>query len=232
MPGILVTGSNRGLGLEWVRQYAGEGWRVYATCRFPSEADELRGLAQRDENISVHRLDVTRPDQINAVSVELMNQPIDLLVSNAGVYLEKYKKINLGSIRYEDWRYTFEVNTLGHMRVVEAFMPNLSMSKKPLCVITTTHMASIGDISEPGSYYYRSTKSALNAAMEGLTFELKERNIGILLMHPGHVKTRMGGDGTDLPASESVKGMRDLVEKFKMENSGSFCRYDGIEMPW
>jgi short-subunit dehydrogenase len=107
-----------------------------------------------------------------------------------------------------------------------------SMSKKPLCVIITTHMASIGDISKPGSYYYRSTKSALNAAMEGLTFELKNRNIGILLLHPGHVKTRMGGDGTDLLASESVKGMRELVEKFKMENSGGFCRYDGVEMPW
>jgi short-subunit dehydrogenase len=93
-------------------------------------------------------------------------------------------------------------------------------------------MASIADISEPGSYYYRSTKSALNASMEGLMHELKEKNIGILLLHPGWVKTRMGGDGTDLSASESVRGMRKLVKNFSMERSGRFCRYDGIEMPW
>lgn len=232
MPAILITGSNRGIGLEWVRQYAKEGWRVFATCRFPCEADELKSLADRDENISLHRMDVTRPDQIDAVSVELLRQPIDLLVSNAGVYFEKYRKIGLGQISYDDWRYTFEVNTLGHIRVVEAFLRNLEMGKNPLCAITTTHMASISDISEPGSYYYRSSKSALNASMEGITHELKSRNIGVLLMHPGHVKTRMGGDDTPLLPSESVKGMRKLIDRFTMENSGRFCRYDGEEMPW
>ena len=177
-------------------------------------------------------MDVTRPDQINAVSVELLNEPLDLLVSNAGVYLEKYRKTGLGSISYDDWRYTFEVNTLGHIRVMEAFLPNLGRGKNPLYVITTTHMASIEDISKAGSYYYRSTKAALNAAMEGLTYELKEKDIGILLLHPGHVKTRMGGEGSEILAPESVRGMRKLVEGFNMEDSGRFFRYDGTEMPW
>jgi NAD(P)-dependent dehydrogenase (short-subunit alcohol dehydrogenase family) len=132
MPCVLVTGSNRGLGLEWVRQYASEGWRVYATCRFPCEAEELRNLADRDEKISIHRMDVTCTDQINAVSIELLKQPIDLLVSNAGVYLEKYRKTSLGGINYDDWRYSFEVNTLGHIRVMESFLPDLRILEKKM----------------------------------------------------------------------------------------------------
>ena len=232
MPNILITGSNRGIGLEWVRQYAEDGWNVFATCRHPNEAQDLRKLAEKAKNIRLLRMDVTRRDELNAVSVELMEQPIDLLISNAGVYLEKYKVVNLSCINYEDWLYTFEVNTLGHIRVVQAFLPNLEKSKKALCVITTTHMASIADICDPGAYYYRSSKSALNAAMEGITYELKEKNIGVLLLHPGHVKTRMGGKGTDLFPPESVKGMRNLIQNFSPENSGCFFRYDGVEMPW
>ena len=160
---------------------------------FPCDATELRHMAEHDKNISTHRMDVTCPDHIHAVSVDLLKQPIDLIVSNAGVYLEKYKKTGLGCINYDDWRYSFEVNTLGHIRVMEAFLPNLSMGKNPLYVIITTHMASIEDISEPGAYYYRSTKSALNAAIEGLTYELKKRNIGILLLHPGWYDRNSGG---------------------------------------
>ncbi len=232
MPNILITGSNRGIGLEWVRQYARNGWNVFATCRHPGEARDLRNLAEKAQNISLHRMDVTKIDEINAVTVALMKQPIDLLISNAGVYLEKYRTINLDCISYEDWLYTLEVNTLGHIRVVQAFLPNLQKSGKALCVITTTHMASIADISDSGSYYYRSSKSALNAAMEGITYELKEKNIGVLLLHPGHVNTRMGGEDTDLYPPESVKGMRNLIQNFSLENSGRFIRYDGMEMPW
>ena len=92
-PGVLITGSNRGLGLEWVRQYASEGWRIYGTCRHPMEAKDLHDLAEGHSNISIHRLDVTLQDEIHNVAVELMNEPLDLLVNNAGVYLEKYNTI-------------------------------------------------------------------------------------------------------------------------------------------
>jgi NAD(P)-dependent dehydrogenase (short-subunit alcohol dehydrogenase family) len=232
MASVLVTGSNRGLGLEWVRQYAKEGWRVYATCRHPMEAGELKALAEQEKGISVHRLDVTKPDEINALAVDLMKEPIDLLVNNAGVYLEKFMEVGLRKLRYEDWIYSFQVNTLGAVRVTEAFQEHVARSERRLVVVISTHMASIADIAAPGAYYYRSTKAALNAVMEGLTHELRPKGVGVLILHPGWVQTRMGGEGTSLMPSESVQGMRSLVGKFTLNESGRFFRYDGVQMPW
>lgn len=232
MPSALITGSNRGLGLEWVRQFAKEGWRVYATCRRPMEAPELQAMAAQGKQITVHRLDVTNIEEMNALSVELMKEPIDVLVNNAGVYLEKYRDVGLSKICYEQWHYTFRVNTLGAVRMTQAFCEHVARSERKLVVVISTHMASIADIAAPGAYYYRSTKAALNAVMAGITFELKPRGIGVLLLHPGWVQTRMGGEGTSLTPPESVRGMRSLVEAFSLDRSGCFFRYDGIEMPW
>ena len=232
MPSALITGSNRGLGLEWVKQYAEAGWRVFAACRHPLEAPELQALAAESERITVHRLDVTRPEEVNALSVELMKEPIDVLVNNAGVYLEKYRDVDLAKICCDPWLYTFQVNTLGAVMMTQALCENVAGSDKKLVVVISTHMASITDIAQPGAYYYRSTKAALNAAMEGLAFELKPKGIGVLLLHPGWVKTRMGGEGTSLMPLESVRGMRALVDRFDLDQSGRFFRYDGVEMPW
>ncbi|NNG08455.1 MAG: SDR family oxidoreductase [Desulfobacteraceae bacterium] len=232
MATVLVTGSNRGLGLEWVRQYAAEGWRVYATCRQPTEAGELRALGDREKGIRILRLDVTKPDEINALAVELIKEPIDVLINNAGVYLEKFMEVGLRRLRYEDWEYTFQVNTLGAVRVTEALQEHVARSEKRLVVVISTHMASIADIAAPGAYYYRSTKAALNAVMEGLTHELRPKGVGVLILHPGWVRTRMGGEGTSLMPPESVRGMRSLVEEFTLAESGRFFRYDGVEMPW
>jgi len=232
MPSILITGSNRGLGLEWVRQYAEQGWRVYATCRHPLEAPELQDLAAQNQQVTVHRLDVTKIEEMNALCVELRKEPIDVLLNNAGVYLEKYRDVELNKICYDQWLYTFQVNTLGAVRMTRAFCEHVARSEKKLVVVISTHMASIADIAAPGAYYYRSTKAALNAVMEGIAFELKPRGIGVLLLHPGWVQTRMGGEGTSLMPPESVAGMRSLVDTFTLDRSGRFFRYDGIEMPW
>ncbi len=232
MSNILITGSNRGIGLEWVRQYAEQGHRIFATCRHPREAHELRSLADTHHGVSLHRLDVTRVDEINAVSVELMNEPIDILISNAGIYLEKYRDVGLNRLNYEDWVSTFRVNTLGPVRLVEAFLEHVARSRERKVVVTSTHMASIADIAAPGAYYYRSTKAALNAVMEGITHELSQRDVGLFLVHPGPVQTRMGGPDSDLSPKQSVECMRILVEQFSMQSTGRFFRYDGVEMPW
>lgn len=229
---ILITGSNRGLGLELVRQYAAEGWRVFATCRRPAEANALLELARDNPGVSVHRLDVTRAEDARSIAWALEGMPLDVLFNNAGVYLEEdYQTPQLGGIRYGDWLRTFEVNTLGAVRVTEALRGNLEAGGKRLVVCMTSHMGSIADIDTPGSYYYRSSKAALNAAMRGLAHELRPLGIGVLLLHPGGVRTRMGPrDG--IAAADSVQGLRELIAAFNPGDSGRFLRHDGVPMPW
>ncbi|MEW5756082.1 MAG: SDR family oxidoreductase [Pseudomonadota bacterium] len=232
MNSILITGSNRGLGLEWARQYGQSGWRVYATCRYPDQADALQQLCQTYPTMSMHRLDVTRAEEIRNVVEQLQGAPIDLLINNAGVYIEKYQQDSLGSIDYEAWRDSFNVNSLGAVRLTEALLENIARSEKRLVVAVTSHMGSIAEIEGPGSYAYRSSKAALNAAMKGISLELAPRAIGILLLHPGWVRTRMGGMDATLSTEQSVKGMRKIIENYSRRMSGQFYRYDGSKIPW
>jgi NAD(P)-dependent dehydrogenase (short-subunit alcohol dehydrogenase family) len=211
------------LGLEWTCQYAQLGWHVFATCRHPAEAHGLKELTEQYGSISIHRLDVTRSEDIRAIQWELEGKPIDILLSNAGVYLEK-EKPQFGCLSREDWAKTLAVNTVGGMLFIEALIDNVAHSDRRLVVGVSSHMGSIADIEEPGSYYYRSSKAALNAALQGLSIELKPRGIGVLILHPGGVRTRMGPrDG--ISAEKSVRagiqcrkilwnctGSRDLAE--------------------
>lgn len=232
MPTILITGSNRGIGLELTRQYAQAGWRVFATCRHPGEAEALRQLAAVHRHVSLHRLDVTSAEDIRAITWELEDTPLDILFNNAGIYLETdYRTPALGAIRYDDWLRTFEVNTLGAVRMTEALLNNLARSDKRLVVAMTSHMGSIADIDTEGSYYYRSSKAALNAAMRGLAVALRHYGVGVLLLHPGGVSTRMGPRG-GISVQDSVRGLRAVIDGFSIQLSGAFIRYDGTPMPW
>lgn len=230
MPSIFVTGSNRGIGLEWVRQYAAEGWRVFATCRHPAEARELQDIAAEHPPVRIHRLDVTAPEDIRAIAWEMEGEPIDILMSNAGTYLEKGGP-EFGCFRYGEWAQTFAVNTFGTMRVSEALVGNVGRSDVKLIVAISSHMGSIADIQSPGSYYYRSSKAALNAAMQGLAVQLKPQGIGVLILHPGGVRTRMG-PRHGISTEQSVREMRRVMDAFTPEDSGRFLKYDGSELPW
>lgn len=231
MLSILITGANRGLGLEWCRQYAAEGWRVYATCRRPEAAGELLALARDHPRLSLHRLDVTRAESVYALRAELRDQGLDVLVNNAGVYLEKYAPE--AALRYDEWTETLAVNTLGAMRVTEALVDRVAVSRRRLVVAISSHMGSIAEIGAAGDYYYRSSKAALNAAMKGLSLAWRDRGVGVLILHPGWVKTRMGGwDEAPLTPEQSVMGMRRLVDGFSLTLTGRFFRYDGSEIPW
>jgi NAD(P)-dependent dehydrogenase (short-subunit alcohol dehydrogenase family) len=232
MPSILITGSNRGLGLEWARQYLDVGWRVYATCRSPDQAVDLHQLQHAYNSLSIHQLDVTHPDQIQRVKQELVSTKLDLLINNAGMYHERWGKDKLDHIDYEAWEETFRVNTLGAIRMTEALRANLSQGEKRLVVSITSHMGSIADITSANDYAYRSSKAALNAVMKGLVYELAKEGIGILLLHPGWVRTRMGGSSAPFSAKESVSNMRKLVDDFGEEDNGKFYRHDGVVMPW
>ena len=229
---ILITGGNRGLGLELVQQYAQAGWRVFATCRHPAEAGDLQQLVASHQSISIHRLDITNRDEIKAITLELNGTPLDILFNNAGVYLEpNYTLPEPGGFRYEDWLRTLDVNTLGAMRITEALLENVYHSQIRLVAVMTSHMGSISDIETQGSYYYRSSKAALNAAMQGLAVALRSRKIGVLMLHPGAVATRMGVSG-GITTEESVRGLRQVIDDFSLSDTGAFIKYDGTRLPW
>lgn len=231
MPTILISGTNRGIGLEFVRQYAQDGWRVYACCRNPDEAHELKQLAARHDNVSIHALDVADHKQIAALAGELQGVPIDILLNNAGVYAGNSDE-SLGSLNYPMWEKSFRINTLAAARMAEVFLENVARSEKRLIAALSSLMGSMADNGSGGSYLYRSSKAALNAVMVSLAVDLKPRRIGVLMLHPGWVKTDMGGPNAEISAETSVRGMRAVLDKFKLKDSGRFIAYDGAELPW
>ena len=162
-------------------------------------SDELKALAGRHPRLSVHRLDVTDGEQLRTLQLDLEGARIDVLLNNAGVYLDKFMDA-FGGIDYDVWLRTFAVNTLGAVRVSEAFTGHLARSEKRLVVAISSHMGSITEIDTSGNYAYRSSKAALNAAMKGLSHALAQHGIGVLLLHPGWVGTRMGGPAGQVEA--------------------------------
>ncbi|MDO9371773.1 MAG: SDR family oxidoreductase [Gammaproteobacteria bacterium] len=231
MSSILVTGANRGLGLEFARQYATDGWRVVACCRHPDQARELAQLAAQHENISVHALDVENHKQIDALAHELRDTPIDILLNNAGVYGGGEDE-SFGTLNYQSWEREFRINTMAAAKMTEAFVSHVARSEKKLIAAISSLMGSMGDNGSGGSYLYRSSKAALNAVMVSLAHDLKARKVGALVLHPGWVKTDMGGANAEITAEKSVRGMRKVMGDFTLRDTGRFMAYDGTELPW
>jgi len=207
MPSIMITGASRGIGLEWARQCAERGWRVYATCRDPFEAGELRRL---DEQLA----------------------KIDVLLHNAGVWHDWDATLRIGKLNFDDWEATWQVNVLGAARVTDALVEQVARSDLRLVVGISSDMGCISNITSPGSYAYRATKAGFNAMLHGMSHELRRRQIGVLLLHPGWVKTAMGGESAALSSAESVTGMLERVEAFTMEQTGKLYSYNGRELKW
>jgi len=228
---VLITGANRGLGLEFTRQYANAGWRVIAACRQPAAATELAALAALFSAVHIEALDVADFAQIDALSAKLADERIDVLLNNAGVYLEKSGQ-GFGQLDYAAWATTLAINTLAPLKVAEAFVSQLERGEGKLIAAVSSLMGSLADNTSGGSYLYRSSKSALNSAMKSLAIDLRPRGIGVLILHPGWVKTDMGGKNALIEVEESVSGMRQVLDAFTMDQSGSFVRYDGELAPW
>lgn len=228
---MLITGANRGIGLEFVRQYAEAGWRVYACCRKPQNADALHRLEKQYEGlISVHMLDVGNSDQINKLAKELSGVAIDLLVNNAGIYTPD-RTINRG-INEEAWLESFRINTIAPLKMIEAFTQNIARGQLKKIANITSKMGSVDDNTSGGHYLYRSSKAALNMVTKNLAMDLVPQGILISLLHPGWVRTDMGGPNALISVKQSVAGMRQVIEKLNPANSGRFYAYDGQEVPW
>lgn len=231
MKTVLVTGANRGLGLEFCRQYAGDGWRVIAACRDPQGAQILNTLAASNPNIEVEALDVADFSQIDALAGKLNGQAIDILLNNAGVYGDQIGH-GFGNLDYAAWQTTLNVNSIAPIKMAEAFVPHLLKGSDKLIATVSSLMGSLADNSSGGSLLYRSSKAAVNAAMHSLAIDLQPRSIGVLILHPGWVRTDMGGPDALIDVETSVSGMRRRIAEFALPQSGSFIRYDGNIAPW
>jgi NAD(P)-dependent dehydrogenase (short-subunit alcohol dehydrogenase family) len=231
MPSALITGANRGLGLEFARQYLDDGWQVYAACRDPESASELRRLADAsDHKLRSIALDVTDSTSVKATAAELEGRAIDVLINNAGVGGPRGQSI--GNIDYETWARVLDVNTLGPMRVAEAFVDNVAESKRKLIVTITSGMGSIADNTSGGAFAYRSSKAAVNMVMRSLAIDLAPRGITCVVINPGWVRTDMGGPHATLAPAESVRRLRRLIDSVGPAQSGKFFNYDGREYAW
>jgi NAD(P)-dependent dehydrogenase (short-subunit alcohol dehydrogenase family) len=230
MTNVLVTGANRGLGFEFIKQYAEDGARVFACCRIPSKAHDLESLARKSAGkVSLHALDVLKLEQIDALGKELRDEAIDILVNNAGVYGPKHQDAD--RMDYDGWTETFAVNTIAPLRVAQAFHKNLKDGREKKFIAITSRMGAMER--HDGKFFaYRSSKAALNNAMCGLASAWSDDGIIVVSVHPGWVKTDMGGSSAPLKPHESIAGMRNLIGNLKLSDSGKFFDYTGAHLPW
>jgi NAD(P)-dependent dehydrogenase (short-subunit alcohol dehydrogenase family) len=231
MPSILITGANRGLGLEFATQYAAQGWRIYATCRNPTAAVELTKLAAgQPELITVLPMDVADLGSVTAAARLLDGQPIDILLNNAGVTSRTGNTAS--GMDYASWARLLDINCMGPMRVTSAFVENVARSARRLVLAVSSRMGSIADNQSGGSIAYRSSKAAVNMVMRSLAVELAPRGISCVMLSPGWVSTAKGGAGASLTPPASVSALRKVIESLGPPQSGKFLHYDGSELPW
>lgn len=219
MPTVLITGANRGLGLEFARQYSADGWDVVATAREASR--ELEGLGVRVEPLVMTDLEAVAAfgDRLDA---------LDLLIANAGTY-GPGQADNADEARR--WGETFTVNTVAPYLLARAVLPQVERSRGKLIAISSK-MGSIADNGSGGYLAYRTSKSALNSAWRNLALDVRSRDVVAAVLHPGWVKTRMGGSGAPLEPQGSIAGMRRVIDRLSPSQSGGFFGYDGATIPW
>ena len=228
MPTVVITGANRGIGLEFARQYAADGWRVVATARDPGKADVLRATA----GIEVHGLDVADPAAISAFGAALGGEQVDLLINNAGIMGPAFPHQSKDGIDTALWVQTLKVNTLAPVLMTLALKENLGKASRATVASITSQLGSISQNESGGMYAYRVSKAGLNMANKSLSVDLRDWNISCIVLHPGWVQTDMGGPQAPVRIVDSVTGMRKVIGGTTMEHSGRFYAYDGRELPW
>jgi NAD(P)-dependent dehydrogenase (short-subunit alcohol dehydrogenase family) len=231
MTSVLITGANRGLGFEFARQYAGDGWRVFAACRDPASAGGLQPLAQSTGGkLTTVAMDVTNAQSLAQAATQLKDVAIDVLINSAGIAGAPGQ--SAGNVDYLSWANVLAVNTMGPLRVIESFLDHIARSERRLVVTLTSGMGSLADNTSGGSIAYRSSKAAVNMVMRSAAIDLAPRRIHCVLVNPGWVRTDMGGPSAPLTPQESVTALRRLIDTFGPNHSGKFYHYDGREYPW
>lgn len=231
MPTVLITGASRGIGLEFVRQYLADGWRILACCRNPASADKLTGLAASSGGkITVHALDVDDVTSAAALKQDIDGTAIDVLINNAGI--TGHRDNGMGTMDYEAWEAAMRTNVMGPMKVTEALVDNLLAGDQKKLITISSKMGSIGLNGATNAITYRSSKTAVNMVMSCLANALGGKGVTVVCFHPGWVRTDMGGSGADISPEESVGGMRKVIAGLTAADNGSFRNYDGGAIAW
>jgi len=220
MAKVIVTGGNRGIGLQLCTQLHARGDEVIAVCR--SSSQELSQLGVR----VIEGIDVSDGDNVTALANELDGESIDILINNAGIL----RSDNLESVDYDVMLEQYRVNTLGPLRVTQALLPNLHEGSK--VAIVTSRVGSIEDNSSGNNYGYRVSKTAVNMVGMNLSHDLKAKGIAVILLHPGYVRTDMTGGGGGTSPEDSAKGLIERIDELDLENTGGFWHAEGYRLPW
>lgn len=227
---VFITGTTRGIGLELVRQFLEAGSKVFAAARDP-ESDALQSLkAAHGDQLQLLALDVTNSTEIQAAVTSLAGQPVNLLINNAGLY--QSRSDDAASLATETWLQEFHVNAIAPFMVTRALRGNLAAAEDALVAMISSKMGSMSDNTSGGAYSYRSSKAALNAVTVCLAQDLAGDGTRVVALHPGWVRTDMGGANAPVDASQSASGLRKVMIGIDETQNGGFFDYTGAAIPW
>jgi NAD(P)-dependent dehydrogenase (short-subunit alcohol dehydrogenase family) len=228
---VLISGASRGIGLEMVKYGIEQNWRIFACCRHPQQAESLLAVAKlANGRVSVHVADMEELATIQALAYELRNEAIDILINNAGIYGSD--KNRFGNVDVQSWINTFQVNSIAPLKVAEALIEQVRMGDRKIIACISSKMGSMADNGSGGSYIYRSSKAALNAVVKSMSIDLKPDGIRCVALHPGWVKTEMGGPNAEITTRECVTSLFNIILSLQPEDSGRFIDIDGTDIPW
>ena len=230
MSTILVTGANRGIGFEFVQQYLAMGEQVIATYRNEKNSDQLISLCRDESNLEIFKLDVAFDSSMEEFGQGLGDQPIDVFINNAGIYGPRDSVF--GKVDEADWLSVLRINALAPLFLTQLLIENLRHGELKKLVYVTSKMGSIEDNRGGGSYVYRSSKAALNAVVKSISVDLESEKMAVAVLHPGWVRTDMGGPNGLIDTKTSVAGMVQVIRNLNVESSGAFFNYDGNVIPW
>lgn len=230
MATVLVTGTNRGIGLEFVDQLAARGDQVLATCRSIAQASELQQLAANYTNVRLFEMDVADSDSMSSFAAQIQSEAIDIFINNAGVYGPK--TVQFGNVEPATWASVLQINTIAPLILTQMLIDNFQRGQDRKLLYISSKVGSISDNQGGGGYMYRSSKTALNQVVKSLSVDLAKQGLIATALHPGWVLTDMGGPNALIDTHTSVSGMLQVIDGLTAEHSGSFLNYDGSSIPW
>ena len=227
---ILITGANRGLGLGFVKKYLENNVHVLCTSRDVSGSKELLSCKERyPNNLEIFELDLLKEDAASTLANFLKGRPIDILINNAGVGSSNQ---HFEAVSSKPWLEVLKVNLIAPLMITQSIIDNIKKSSVKKLYFLSSQLGSIGDNTSGGMYIYRSSKTGLNQVVKSLSVDLKSQGITVVSLHPGWVKTDMGGPNAPVSIDESIKGMMQVIYATDIRDTGRFLNYDGKELPW